>query len=329
MRDRQCGVHQCPPLDETANGIFVSPTLIEISHVSELADEVFGPVLHVVRYKRNRLDALIDGINAFGYGLTFGLHSRIEETIIHVTKRINAGNIYVNRNMIGAAVGVQPFGGSGLSGTGPKAGGPFYVARLLAGQPARTAVTTQGEHSKAWMYAQWLAEQGHSEAASRCRAYIARSPVGISQDMAGPVGERNIYSLQPRGTIRCVAQTTFGLLVQVAAVLATGNRAAVDYPADVRAVLNGLPDELNSAICVCDAAQSVEAILFEGDPDQLSILAQHNAKQPGAIRPIHSVTSRRLRAGSDDYCLDWLVKERAISVNTAAAGGNVSLMGIG
>jgi len=329
MRDRQCGVHQCPPLGETANGIFVPPTLIEISHVSELAEEVFGPVLHVVRYKRDGLDALIDGINAFGYGLTFGLHSRIEETVIHVTKRINAGNIYVNRNMIGAAVGVQPFGGSGLSGTGPKAGGPFYVARLLAGQPTRTAMTTQNEHSKASTYAHWLAEKGHSEAASRCRAYIARSPVGISQEMAGPVGERNIYSLQPRGAIRCVAQTTLGLLVQIAAVLATGNRAVVDCPADVRAVLNGLPDELKSAICVFDAAESVEAILFEGDPDQLSIVAQCDAEQPGAIRPIHSVTSQLFRAGSEDYCLDRLVKERTISINAAAAGGNVSLMGIG
>jgi RHH-type transcriptional regulator, proline utilization regulon repressor / proline dehydrogenase / delta 1-pyrroline-5-carboxylate dehydrogenase len=290
MRDRQCCVHQSQTLAETAEGIFVPPTLIEISQASELANEVFGPVLHVVRYKREGLDALIDGINAFGYGLTFGLHSRIEETVVHVTKRIDAGNIYVNRNMIGAAVGVQPFGGSGLSGTGPKAGGPFYLARLLAGQPARTAMTTQGEHSKASMYAQWLAEQGHSEAASRCRVYITRSPLGNSQDMAGPVGERNIYSLHPRGVVRCVAQTTFGLLVQIAAVLATGNRAVVDCPADALAVLKEIPDELKSAICVFYAAEVVEAILFEGDSDQLSILAQNDAERPGAIRPIHSVT---------------------------------------
>jgi RHH-type proline utilization regulon transcriptional repressor/proline dehydrogenase/delta 1-pyrroline-5-carboxylate dehydrogenase len=147
-----------------------------------------GPVLHVVRYKREGLDAPIDGINAFGYGLTFGLHSRIEETVVHVTKRIDAGNIYVNRNMIGAAVGVQPFGGSGFSGTGPKAGGPFYLARLLAGQPARTGMTTQGEHSKASTYAQWLAEQGHSEAASTCRAYIARSPLGTAKIWRVAVG---------------------------------------------------------------------------------------------------------------------------------------------
>jgi RHH-type proline utilization regulon transcriptional repressor/proline dehydrogenase/delta 1-pyrroline-5-carboxylate dehydrogenase len=94
-------------------------------------------------------------------------------------------------------------------------------------------------------------------------------------------------------------------------------------------VLHGLPDEIKSSICICEAAEEVEAILFEGDPDQLSIVAQHYADQPGAIRPIHSVTSQLLRSGLDDYCLDWLVKELTISINTAAAGGNPQLLEIG
>ena len=92
---------------------------------------MFGPVLHVIRYAAKDLDATIDAINATGYGLTLGIHSRIDETIERIQKRARVGNCYVNRNMIGAVVGVQPFGGEGLSGTGPKAGGPHYLHRFV------------------------------------------------------------------------------------------------------------------------------------------------------------------------------------------------------
>lgn len=125
LKMRQSGhvVEQLPMDAATEKGTFVSPAIIELNDISELEREVFGPVLHVVRYKRQELDALVDKINATGYGLTFGIHSRIDETIARVSNRIHAGNIYVNRNIVGAVVGVQPFGGQGLSGTGPKAGG--------------------------------------------------------------------------------------------------------------------------------------------------------------------------------------------------------------
>ena len=132
-------VTQTPLGEAAARGTFVAPTLIEIGQVADVEREVFGPVLHVLRFKREALDALIDDINAAGYGLTFGLHTRIDETIARVTERIEAGNIYVNRNIIGATVGVQPFGGSRLSGTGPKAGGPLYLSRLAA-EPAPGAL---------------------------------------------------------------------------------------------------------------------------------------------------------------------------------------------
>ncbi len=119
----------------TLDGTFIAPTLIEVDRIDQLEAEIFGPVLHVVRFARRDLDATIDAINAKGFGLTFGLHTRLDETVDRVTARIRAGNIYVNRNIIGAVVGVQPFGGSGLSGTGPKAGGPLYVRRLVKSQP--------------------------------------------------------------------------------------------------------------------------------------------------------------------------------------------------
>jgi RHH-type proline utilization regulon transcriptional repressor/proline dehydrogenase/delta 1-pyrroline-5-carboxylate dehydrogenase len=115
-------------------GNFVAPHMIDLDRVSDLTDEHFGPILHVVRYKAGELDALIDAIDATGYGLTLGVHSRIDETVARVINRLSVGNIYVNRNMIGAVVGVQPFGGSGLSGTGPKAGGPHYLARFATEQ---------------------------------------------------------------------------------------------------------------------------------------------------------------------------------------------------
>ncbi|TVR10204.1 MAG: bifunctional proline dehydrogenase/L-glutamate gamma-semialdehyde dehydrogenase PutA [Salinarimonadaceae bacterium] len=111
-------------------GSFVAPHLFELSRAEDLAEEVFGPILHVVRYAASELDGVLDAIEAKGYGLTLGLHSRIEATAEAVERRLSIGNVYVNRNMIGAVVGVQPFGGSGLSGTGPKAGGPHYLARF-------------------------------------------------------------------------------------------------------------------------------------------------------------------------------------------------------
>src|SRR5205085_2079085 len=122
--------------EETARGTFVVPTLIELDRIDELEREVFGPVLHLVRYPRRDLAATIAQINATGYGLTLGVHSRIDETIARVVADAHVGNVYVNRNMVGAVVGVQPFGGEGLSGTGPKAGGPLYLYRLLARRSA-------------------------------------------------------------------------------------------------------------------------------------------------------------------------------------------------
>lgn len=117
-----------------SEGTYVGPHLFEIARPHDLAEEVFGPVLHVVRYKASGLDALLDAVDATGYGLTLGVHSRIEATVEKIVRRMTTGNVYVNRNMIGAVVGVQPFGGHGLSGTGPKAGGPHYLLRFATEQ---------------------------------------------------------------------------------------------------------------------------------------------------------------------------------------------------
>lgn len=131
MKQQATLIYECVLGPETSAGTFVAPCAFELQAISQLKQEVFGPVLHIVRYRAQDLDATLDAINALGYGLTFGIQSRINSTIQHIQSRIQAGNIYVNRNMIGAVVGVQPFGGSRLSGTGPKAGGPHYLTRLV------------------------------------------------------------------------------------------------------------------------------------------------------------------------------------------------------
>jgi RHH-type transcriptional regulator, proline utilization regulon repressor / proline dehydrogenase / delta 1-pyrroline-5-carboxylate dehydrogenase len=112
------------------HGTYVPPTIIELDRACDLKEEVFGPVLHVVRWHADGLGGLLDDIAESGYGLTLGIHSRINATVERIIARLNIGNVYVNRNMIGAVVGTQPFGGAGLSGTGPKAGGPNYLRRF-------------------------------------------------------------------------------------------------------------------------------------------------------------------------------------------------------
>jgi len=117
-----------------AGGTFVAPAIIELDRAEELEEEVFGPVLHVVRWQATEIDRLLADLSGNGYGLTLGIHSRIDATIAQIAARLPHGNVYVNRNMIGAVVGSQPFGGSGLSGTGPKAGGPNYLHRFAIEQ---------------------------------------------------------------------------------------------------------------------------------------------------------------------------------------------------
>jgi len=126
--------HRCRREPWHAQGTFVAPFAVEIDSLERLTQEVFGPILHVIRYSARSLDAVVDAINATGYGLTVGIHSRIDSAARELAQRLRVGNVYVNRNMIGAVVGVQPFGGRGLSGTGPKAGGPYYLHRFTTEQ---------------------------------------------------------------------------------------------------------------------------------------------------------------------------------------------------
>ena len=330
MRAAGRPVFQIPLPEACDNGCFVPPTLIELSAVADLTREVFGPVLHVVRFPRAARDAVLAAIDATGYGLTFGVHTRLDETVARASERVRAGNTCVNRSLVGAVVGVQPFGGRGLSGTGPKAGGPLLLRRLLAACPAGigTAADPMSAAARAWCG--WLRARDRGAEAAEVEAVAARTPWGGDAILPGPVGEENRYGLRPRGTVLCAAVTNAGLAAQVGAVLATGNRARVRAPAALRAVLSALPDALRDHVSVAggDDLADVAAILWEGPAPDLTALAARVAARPGPIVPIH-VPRRDPATGFRAYPAEWLLDERTVSVNTAAAGGNASLMAIG
>jgi RHH-type transcriptional regulator, proline utilization regulon repressor / proline dehydrogenase / delta 1-pyrroline-5-carboxylate dehydrogenase len=249
-----------------------------------------------------------------------------------VTERIEAGNIYVNRNIIGATVGVQPFGGSRLSGTGPKAGGPLYLSRLAAEPPQGALDGVEGAgaaHGAVRVYIDWLRAAGHPAEAERCVGLMARSPLGARVELRGPVGERNVYALKPRGRIAAVAASQSGALIQIGAILATGNDALID-PGETLA-LKRLPPELTHRVVMAFyplEAPSLSGVLFEGEADALAATLRQLANRPGPIVRLQALTPARLAAG-EHYNLAELVEEVAIATNTAAAGGNASLMTIG
>jgi len=143
-QSRGMNVIHGPAIKGEACGYFFSPVIVEIDGIYDLKHEIFGPILHICRYRAKDLDAIVDNINATGYGLTFGVHSRVQSTIDRITQRIKVGNIYINRNTIGAVVGVQPFGGQGLSGTGPKAGGPHYLNQFAIERATSIDTTAAG-----------------------------------------------------------------------------------------------------------------------------------------------------------------------------------------
>ena len=331
-----CKVHRISAnaFDTLPAGTYVQPTLIEIDSIAQLTREVFGPVLHIVRYARSDLPQLLQSIHATGYALTLGVHSRIEETIAQVIDHTHAGNVYVNRNMVGAVVGVQPFGGEGLSGTGLKAGGPLYLLRLLAHCPPDAALrSVQASGAAALPQAtpalqalhDWAVAQSRLPLAHACAQFAAASPAGLQATLSGPTGERNVYRVQARARVLCLTGEHAGAdadrLTQLAAVLAVGGCAV--WPLSAQALHGQLPAAVQSQVMLQDLAQAqpVDAALLHGDEATTLHWQAQLAQRPGAI-----VTLTALRPGDAAVPLVRLVSERSISTNTAAAGGNASLM---
>ncbi len=324
------------------NSTFVPPTLIELDKISSLKKEIFGPVLHVVRYSSQDLPALLDEINATGYGLTMGVHTRIDETIAYVATHAKVGNLYVNRNMVGAVVGVQPFGGEGLSGTGPKAGGPAYLYRLLSKRPENAITQTLVRQDETLPldasmrqellqtyhhYMTWLANKTEPAHYQALEEYANASQAGTLRVLPGPTGERNTYQLVPCGKVLCLSDNEQDIFTQLAGVFASGCHAIVHNAVFSQKTYRELPDMIRNAVTLTDNWQdeslSINAVIYHGDSDQLKETCQQIAQRKGAI-----ISVQGFSRGETALLLERLLHERALSVNTAAAGGNASLMTI-
>ncbi|MCA3514033.1 MAG: bifunctional proline dehydrogenase/L-glutamate gamma-semialdehyde dehydrogenase PutA [Rhodobacter sp.] len=268
-------------------GTFIAPTVLRVSGIAQMPREIFGPVLHIATFRANDIDAVIDAVNATGYGLTFGLHSRIDDRVQRIVDRLRVGNIYVNRNQIGAVVGSQPFGGEGLSGTGPKAGGPHYLPRFTA-HPA-----PQGQADQSQTTAE-LAQTALLTSA------LPDAPVP-ALILPGPTGESNRLVSVARAPLLCLGPGAATALAQAEAVRSLGGEAvqAPGLPPDALASLTGF-----------------SGALFWGAPDLARPCARAMAQRQGPILPL--ITGQPDRA--------HVRLERHICIDTTASGGNAKLL---
>lgn len=335
-----------------AAGSFVAPTVLKVDGIASLEREVFGPVLHVATYEATDLDHVLAAINAAGYGLTLGLHTRVDSRVQQVVDAARVGNLYVNRNQIGAVVGSQPFGGEGLSGTGPKAGGPHYLERfrLLPGDIASTAAAVAGAAIEAASLDRALHAVPAGAWAARPDRFtvlqrVARGLDGVARqaadaalktagkvetgpvDLPGPTGESNRLSLHPRGTLLCLGDLgtddPSAVVGQAFLALALGNAVVVAVPgagpavAPLRAAgapVTGIDGRV--AATTLKRSARLDAVVAEGPAEALIAIRRALAVRDGAVVPL--VIGR-----SDPH---RCVVERALCVDTTAAGGNAQLL---
>lgn len=269
-----------------------------------------------------------------------GVHTRIDETIAYVASNAKVGNLYVNRNMVGAVVGVQPFGGEGLSGTGPKAGGPVYLYRLLSKRPENAATQTLAHQDEKYpidtsmrnlqtynKYMEWLENKTEKVHYDALKKYALASQTGTLRVLPGPTGERNTYQLVPCGNVLCISDNEQDVLTQIAGVLASGCHAIVANSSFSQKTYRELPDIVRKTITLTenwtDDRLKINAVIYHGDSDQLRETCQKIAQRKGAI-----ISVQGFSRGDTGLLLERLLHERALSINTAAAGGNASLMTI-
>ncbi len=279
-------------------GHFVAPAVLSVAGIGDLEREVFGPILHVASFDAEEIDDVIAAINASGYGLTFGIHSRIDNRVEQVTRDLHVGNIYVNRNQIGAIVGSQPFGGEGLSGTGPKAGGPAYVTRFT--QPARIRATpTPGLSVDIAALQALIDKAGRPE----------NAPLS-SVSLPGPTGESNRLSMHGRGLILCLGPTADLAIRQARQARGAGCKAVLVAPGaeGAWALAGNLPADALRTLRGIDAVA-----LWSED---LEAARRALADRDGPIVPLLSEDDL------DERC----VLERHICIDTTAAGGNARLL---
>lgn len=313
-----------PELGENCRyGHFLPPTLIEIGRVADIPHEVFGPILHVRRFSRSETDGVIDAVNSMGYGLTFGVHSRIPATVERATRRIQAGNIYVNRAITGAVIGSQPFGGSGLSGCGPKVGGPFALRRMSA----RTAPwfapqdATPGQIPRHAHSLVSFLESRDAVSARQIRQDIAHAMTGFSMELPGPSGETNTLTLTPCGPVLCAGESWPAILRAIGMALGTGNPALVLGPDHALDWMHRLPQGLADRIQRVDpgALPECAAMIMERHSMRAVQAASTLTAREGRIIPVYMLDCLRP---------EWLLEERVVTVNTAALCGDPTMMAL-
>ena len=272
-----------------AQGSFVKPTVIKVESIKQLEREIFGPVLHVATFKSVDIPGIVDDINNKSYGLTFGVHSRIDSRIHYLCENLNVGNIYVNRNQIGAVVGTQPFGGEGLSGTGPKAGGPSYLYQFVKGNVNTT-----------YEYADKKTEiENAQKIIDEC--YQVERKVLNCTSLPGPTGESNILTTYPKGIILCLGPTEKQAELQAKSVRDIGSTACIVLGLD----LNNL-----------SKLENFSAVMLFAKIDMVRVAKKALAEKNGSIIPLITNTET----------LKNMKIERHVCINTTAAGGNVELL---
>lgn len=287
-------------LKKTSDGYFVCPSVIKVDGISDLEKEIFGPVLHVATFEAEQIDQIVADINASGYGLTFGLHTRIDDRVEQITKNLDVGNIYVNRNQIGAIVGSQPFGGEGLSGTGPKAGGPHYVPRFLRRPLPCHDVVSGG-----------VADVDEVQALLNVADRPQRKAISVS-DLPGPTGESNRLGIHAKGTVLCLGPSHEDALQQERMVNELGCSAVVVVPGvQSRFHVEGYLERQ-----ALSTMTGFVAVALWSNLDDLVDARVALAARTGPIIPL--LMSKELK----DLC----VLERHVCIDTTAAGGNASLL---
>ncbi|PMR72204.1 bifunctional proline dehydrogenase/L-glutamate gamma-semialdehyde dehydrogenase PutA [Halomonas heilongjiangensis] len=323
-------------------GTFVSPAVVQVGGIEDLEREIFGPILHVATFKARDIDRVVDAINDRGYGLTFGLHTRIDDRVQQIVERIHVGNIYVNRNQIGAIVGSQPFGGEGLSGTGPKAGGPLYVTRFRRTaaaerhEPPRGNAVQLGDLQSALDgldARNWAARPDRVEVLRKAlsgKSGLTRKALNETaaldmtpQTLPGPTGESNRLSLYPKGPVLCLGPTLDIAVAQAAQALGAGCAAvlvAPDAKQSVRPLIDaGAPvAALDGSVSAetLSAVKGIAAVAAAGASDWTRELRLALAERDGAIVSLETQTIAPER----------YVVERHLCIDTTAAGGNASLL---
>jgi RHH-type proline utilization regulon transcriptional repressor/proline dehydrogenase/delta 1-pyrroline-5-carboxylate dehydrogenase len=227
---------------------------------------------------------------------------------------------------------VQPFGGRGLSGTGPKAGGPLYIGRLVQKAPVPPQQDSVHTDPALRDFITWLDRKGKAAEGETARSFANRSALGLERELPGPVGERNLYALHPRGRVLLVPKTEEGLLRQVAAALATGNAVAIDDVASLKPALSDVPASVAARLSWSadwEKSGPFAGALIEGDGEDVRNATRKIAALSGPLVLVQAASSEELASDPEAYCLNWLLEEVSTSINTAAAGGNASLMAIG